>query len=136
MIGYKKSLKKIIGWLEKKGFDLDSGKEDCIYFEDKLVNINFNKNQTHIIYSILHECGHLIVFNRDSYDREFSNLIVSEDKRSVLRTNRYKYELLKDEMLAWEAGLSLAKRLKIKIDYDDYSSYSSKCFMTYVKWIK
>ena len=131
-----KSLSKITKWINKKGFELKSGKEDCIYFEQKTININFNKNDVHIIYSILHECGHLVVFNRHSYEREFSNLIVSEDNKRVLRTNRYKYELLKDEMLAWESGLKLAERLKIKVDQDDYYLYASKCFMSYVKWVK
>lgn len=129
-----KSLDKLNEWIERRGYTLRSGKVDCIIYSDKVIQINFTKNNKHAIYSLLHECGHLIGFNRASYNREFSNLSASESDKRVRRTNRFKYELLKDEMFAWEAGLKLATRLKIEIDSKDYYNYASKWYMTYVKF--
>lgn len=130
-----KDFNKINKWIKKKNYELKSGKDDCIYFSERVIQINFTKNELHIIYSLLHECGHLITFNKASYSREFSNLAMSRHNKRVCRTNRFKYELLKDEMIAWESGLALAKKLKIKINADDYYAYASKWFMTYVRFV-
>jgi Zn-dependent peptidase ImmA (M78 family) len=125
-----RDIKKLEKWLNKKGYTLEKGKSDSIIFDDKIVKINFNKNVEHILFSLLHECGHLVLFKDREYHEEFFKL--NTDKK---KTNQYFYELLKEELYAWEKGIKLAKKLNIKIDKISYKKYSSKFFLEYVKHV-
>lgn len=85
-----------------------------------------------ILYTLLHETGHTFLFELDDYDESF-NEIVRQCNWSITRqTKKYHYQKLKEELLAWEYGLNIAKKLNIFIDESDYDSYAAKYFMSYV----
>ena len=122
----KRQLDKIHNWIETNGFTLKFSKKDTVDYDEKLITLN--KNQKHLIYSALHECGH-VINNRKSSIKDCKIL----EKGS--KTNLFKYKKLQDEINAWEEGYKLAKELKIRINKEKYDSYASMNFNTYVKYL-
>lgn len=127
-----KPFKKIAKWAGKKGYTVKSANSDYVDYDKK--EIGLCENQNSLIYSFLHECGHVIIEKRDTYHIDFKSVHRAEniDGRHS-RSNLYKYKKLREEMEAWEEGYKLAKKLKIRIKKDDYDVYAAKYFMTYVK---
>ncbi len=129
-----KKFEKIRNWIEDKGYSVRFGSYDCVDYATKEVVIYNNRYSTkHLIYSALHECGHVVLGNRDNYCRDFKSIIKADsvDGRHY-RSNLYKYKKLKEEIDAWEEGYTLSKQLDIKIDKDDYDHYAARNFITYV----
>lgn len=133
-----KKFKKIRNWIESKGYSVRFGTYDCVDSNTKEVIIYNNRHSTkHLIYSALHECGHVIMLgDRNNYCRDFKSVIKADcfDGRHY-RSNIYKYKKLKEETDAWEKGYSLSKKLGIKINKDEYDNYAARNFITYVKYI-
>lgn len=128
-----KPFDKIKSWVEEKGYTLRFGSNDCVDYELKEVVIYKNKyNTKHLIYSALHECGHIVTGNRDNYHIDYKSIIKADsiDGRHY-RSHLYKYKKLKEEIDAWEEGYILSKQLGIRINKDDYDKYAAKCFVTY-----
>lgn len=128
-----KPFDKIKSWVEKKGYTLRFGNYDCVDYNEKEVVIYKNKhNPKHLIYSALHECGHVVIGNRDNYHLDYKSIVKADsvDGRHY-RSNLYKYKKLKEEIDAWEEGYILAKELGIRINKDDYDKYAARNFVTY-----
>lgn len=124
---------KIKNWVEDKGYTLRFGNYDCVHYDEKEVVIYRNKhNQKHLIYSALHECGHVAIGNRDNYNRDYKSIVKADsvDGRHY-RSNLYKYKKCKEEIDAWEEGYLIAKELGIRINKDEYDKYAAKNFVTY-----
>lgn len=129
-----KTLEKIKSWVESKGYSVRFGSYDCVDYDQKEVILYNNlHNRKHLIYSALHECGHVVIGNSDNYYRDYKSIVKADsvDGRHY-RSNLYKYKKLKEEIDAWEQGYILGKKLGIRINKDDYDKYAAKNFCTYV----
>lgn len=128
-----KPFKKIIKWVEKKGYEIKFTNHDYVDYGKKEVGVC--EGQRNIIYTILHECGHIVLSESPTYHKDFKSIHRAEnvDGRH-LRSNLYKFKKLKEEMGAWDEGFKLAKKLKIKIKKDAYDTHASRYFITYVKY--
>lgn len=129
-----RDFRKIEKWILKNGYTIRFGIRDLVDYEKK--EILLRKNQKNLIYSALHECGHVILCNDKSYSKKYKSLLKAEmyDARHY-KSNIYKYKKIKEEIEAWEKGLKLAKKLGIKINIDDYEIYASKYIMSYAKYL-
>lgn len=128
-----KTFEKIKTWVEGRGYTLRFGSHDYVDYELKEVVIYKNKyNTKHLIYSALHECGHIVIGNRDNYHIDYKSIVKADsvDGRHY-RSNLYKYKKLKEEIDAWEEGYVLSKKLGIIINKDEYDKYAAKNFVTY-----
>lgn len=129
---YNKNIKKLENWLNKKNFDLIlSSKSSDIVFNSKFckcVEINTSFSYKNQIFALLHECGHILVQSRSDYDLEFNSDFICTNKNNIL----YRYDTIKEELYAWEAGLKLSKRLNIKIDDNEYRKNAWKWLSTYM----
>ena len=117
------------GWTVIVGQDLD--KESECDPNERVITINESK-PINILWTMLHEAGHSLIFGLDDYCAAFSQIAKQHRWNNTRRTKRFHYQRLKEEMLAWETGLNLAKSLNIYVDEDRYDAYASKFFMTYV----
>jgi len=130
-----KRIKKLVDWLSDQGYSFRFSIDDRVDRETSTVKVYPNPNQQHLLYTLLHECGHVAILSNSTYKKEFKSLSVAEMKDNRhFRSNIYKYKLLKEEMDAWEEGKKLAKKLNIRVNKEKYDAYASKWFMTYVKW--
>jgi len=128
-----KSFEKIKSWVEEKGYSLRFGVIDQVDYDKKEVTIYQNQHSVkHLIYSALHECGHIVIGNRDTYHIDYKSIVRADsiDGRHY-RSNLYKYKKLKEEIDAWEEGYVLGTKLGIRINKDDYDKYAAKNFVTY-----
>lgn len=122
-------------WLAKKGFSLFRSKQksivDEVDFERKVVFISQRYKINYQFYSLLHECGHIILRSRKNYETLFKANIDSEGSNRK-QSYRACVEEVEEEILAWREGYNLANKLKIYVDQDKYHTYGSRWVMTYI----
>lgn len=124
--------RKIKNWANSVGFEVKLSNVDCVELDEKIIYLQSNQSPQHLIYSFLHECGHIKSFKERGYKKNFKILddVLLDGRRK--RGLYFKYKELKGEMLAWEYGFKLSKDLGIKLNKENYDRYAAKCFMTYV----
>ena len=129
----------LIEWAHKKGYSIDF--DYCVQDElrpaDKLITISTRQNEEKQLYSLLHECGHLILAkNETSYEKKYpssTKMAYFNSNKRLARSPQYKVDILAEEIDAWRKGEDLAKRLDIWIDEENYYKTKSKCVYTYIK---
>ena len=128
-----KNFDKLSGWLYSEGYDLRWGKSCWVDEENSQVNINPNLTGLNLIYTILHECGHVKLFSYDTYEEEFKSIArVDDGDRRHTNSLLYRYKKIKEEIDAWEEGYNIALELSIKINKDKYDKYAAKWVYTYM----
>ena len=135
MLNIEQSLNLIESWLDKKGFVLCKSKkrtiEDEVDFERKVVFLSLRSSPINQLYSLLHECGHVIIRGRKDYKIKYkSHYKVSEEVLSA--TMQSSVEEVEEEINAWREGENLCKKLSIEINTDEYYKYASRWIMGYI----
>ena len=135
MTDIEQSLSAIESWLDKKGFVLcKSNKrtiQDEVDFERKVVFLSLRSSPINQLYSVLHECGHIIVRGKKTYKQQFREHIKAaegESKTTIISA----VQEVEEEILAWRKGAELAKKLHISLDREKYFKYGYKWVMTYI----
>lgn len=113
---------------------IDKGLENQCDPNESLITINSKMKPENILFSLLHEVGHLKLFELSDYKDAFGLIAEENHKPNNKKTNLAHFQKLKEEMFAWEMGIKLANELKLDIDFDAYDKYSAKCYMTYVRY--
>ena len=129
----KKKLIEI--WINKKGYELVEGLTDQ-HIPD-LMRITYSKRlkPENQIYSILHECGHLIIQNSACYDQRYKIQTEALEDGRKKRSLRWRINFLKEEFEAWDKGKQLAEKLGIEIDLDEYDRYAARWLKTYCQFV-
>ena len=122
-------------WLAKRGYKIVRGKTkhivDSVDFEMKLVFLSERSKTHNQLFSILHECGHIL--NRDkNFTKKYKALNAAEKDPRKLKTMRFLVEEIEEETEAWRRGEILANKLNLEIDTEQYYNYAAKFLMTYV----
>ncbi len=130
------NLKKVFSWLCNKKYEvIFHNNSDSVIFSDKKIFIDKRSTLENQLYSILHECGHILQHqNKSSFNRSFKYQHVAENDKRKERSYAYRLSVLEEEIDAWKRGKKLAKRLNIKIDEIKFEKYKAKYTMTYVDW--
>lgn len=134
----RESIDRIIKHV-KKEYDYDisiSKKNTCNECDPtkKLITIVDNMSEQNMMFSLLHEVGHILIFALEDYSGSFGAIADEHHRPNNRKTNLAHFQKLKEEMFAWEMGIKLANELKLDIDFDAYDKYSAKCYMTYVRY--
>lgn len=135
MIDIEQSLSVIESWLDKKGFVLcKSNKrtiQDEVDFERKVVFLSLRSSPINQLYSVLHECGHVIVRGKKTYKEDFKEIIKASEgeARTTLISTVQEVE---EEILAWREGEVLARKLSIHLDRENYYRYGYRWVMGYI----
>ncbi len=129
---------KVLHWITKvKDYDVYvyPKAKDEFHRQYKRICINSSLGIEKRLYSLLHECGHLLIQdNKKNYSKEYaSHVSVWSDGRKN-KTDKYKISLIGEEYEAWKRGARLAKRLGIKLNKDRYEQYKAHCIMSYLHW--
>jgi len=135
MLNIEQSLELIESWLDKKGFVLCKSKkrtiEDEVDFERKVVFLSLRSSPINQLYSLLHECGHVIIRGRKDYKIKYkSHYKVSEEV--IPPTMQSSIEEVEEEINAWREGENLCVKLSIDINTDEYYKYASRWIMGYI----
>jgi len=130
------NLNKILSWLQNKGYKAVFHNDyDSVIFYDKKIFIDKRSSLENQLYSILHECGHILQQqNKLSFDESFKYQHIAKNDKRKERSYAFRVSILEEEIDAWKRGKKLAKRLDIKLDEVKFEKYKAKYTMTYVDW--
>jgi len=135
MLNIEHSLDLIESWLDKKGFVLCKSKkktiEDEVDFERKVVFLSLRSSSINQLYSLLHECGHVIIRCRKDYHIKYkAYCMISEQE--LPPNMQSSVEEVEEEINAWREGENLCRKLSIEINTDEYYKYASRWVMGYI----
>jgi hypothetical protein len=85
------------------------------------------------LYSILHELGHMMNRFDDSFSErnwKIHELGVNKPVDKIAS-----FQIMKDEIEAWDRGYKIALELNIDIDKIEYDTIASYYLFEYIKWI-
>lgn len=128
-------------WLIKKGWtlDLDYLNQDEMLPSSKLINISTRQGIEKQFYSLLHECGHLLIqSNWENYEKAYPATArmyaYATTNKQLARSPKYKVDCISEELEAWRRGKKLADRLSLYYSEERYNDLTAKCVYTYIQW--
>ncbi len=132
---HEKAIDTLCQWANKRGHRVEfQTKEDSLCYEDKVIYINTRQRVENQLYSLLHECGHLLVYiGQQGFQEEYPMYAFKATKRQE-KTKKYKISVIGEEYEAWRRGRKLAKRLNIEVDKNKFDLVMTRNLMTYFKW--
>jgi hypothetical protein len=134
-------MNKLNKWVNKNNFKLNiiNTKIDEVDFDNKIININNNTNITSQIITILHECGHILIYlQRKKYKNKKIVGLSWYDWNKIFiknRTLKNKISILEEEIESWNRGLKLAKKLNIKVKKKIYQYHRIRALKSYIKYV-
>jgi hypothetical protein len=132
------SLNKLKKWILKYKFLIKIIKTSIeeVNFNTKIININKDTKISSQIITLLHECGHILIYmQRKKYKYKYIVGSTWKDWHNLFinRTKKTKILILEEEIEAWNRGKKLAKRLKIKIQTKLWNYHKTRALMTYIR---
>lgn len=105
-------------WFNQDNFEEDKG----------VISINSSRSVEQQLYVLLHEAGHVILRSDPSkFEKRFPN--------SNRGTIHGRIEILREEVLAWEAATTVAERLGIKVEEEKWKENYRDALERYARWI-
>jgi len=135
-IMHEKALDTLCQWANKRGHivEFQTKEIDSLCYEDKTIYINTRQGVESQLYSLLHECGHLLIYlGQQGFKEEYPMYAYAATKRQE-GTKKYKISVIGEEYEAWRRGRKLAKRLNIEVNKNKFDSTMARNLMTYFKW--
>lgn len=127
---WKEYLDSIVIWANQRGYEVcfERGGDSCICYISKVIEINSSCDIDKQVYYLLHECGHVLIFNNGSvHDFDLKRV-------SSKHTTTSKVYVVIEEIEAWKRGYELSKRLLIPIDKDEWEKAMVRALKKYINW--
>jgi hypothetical protein len=99
---------------------------------EKLIAINSKQTHKKKFFCLMHEVGHYILRQKIKFKMRFpEDYVEAKDHK---KTKRFVVDRLREEVLAWEEGLTYTESLGIEIDMDSYNRQRTKALYKYIEW--
>jgi hypothetical protein len=108
--------------------DFSNDGDDSVDVISKIISINNKKSIEYQFYTVLHECGHILVKENDSFEIK-KNADINPEK-----TKAHKVFRVIEEIEAWKRGLTLCKRMGIPVDKKKWDKFVVVAIMNYMVW--
>lgn len=86
-----------------------------------------------MVYYLIHEMGHMLLFFSNDYSTRFRNFAEARDRKAY-GTAQYRVGKVEEELAAWDEGLNLATLLGISVDEKKFNKLKTKCITSYMVW--
>ena len=134
---WQKHFDTLSRWADNCGYRVvcETKADDSIDFEHKTIYINSANWAECRYYTLLHECGHLLIDNTsESFERYVPcpRYAYSTDGRTT-KTDAYKVSLIAEEIDAWKRGLRLADRLGLPVNRKKFDAEMARSVMSYIE---
>ena len=133
---FESQFEEIEEWVASKGYCVveETDAEDRVEWADKTIYINSRNHIENRYYTLLHECGHMMIAQswRD-FDKDHPMYACSSDGRNA-RSKAYKVSTVAEELEAWKRGRRLARRLQHHVNDEKYDAHVTKNVMSYIEW--
>lgn len=134
-------LNSLIVWAEDRGYyvSFEEDGDDCICPKSKVIEINSSSNLKQQVYCLLHECGHVAIYENGSfwdYHKKPRYLYSRNpsDHDDLKIKERYRVYTIIEEAEAWERAFKLAKRLNIPIQKEEWEEQMLAALGKYLDW--
>ena len=104
--------------------------EDAWYPALNLIYINQNLKYRERLFTLIHEAGHAII---DNDVRQKNVLCFNKNTPHKIRSKKNFVHTLNEEILAWNYGKELIKKLSFYIEEDKFENYMTDCIMSYTR---
>ena len=131
---------RIEEWLSQKKWNVDCDYDvrDEMFPQGKYITISKRQGSEKQLYSLLHECGHLLIQQSvDNYERTYpaqARMNQFMAHRGIEKSKHYKVDVVCEEIEAWRRGKNLASRLGVFVDDKNFHKVSSLCIYSYIEW--
>jgi hypothetical protein len=118
-------------WAYTRGYciDFSYNGDDSVDKIAKIISINTTRSLETQLYTLLHECGHILIYGSDKVVNVEEVTDYYSEKSNIHRVFR-----VIEEVEAWKRGLSLANRLGIKVDKEKWNRDAARALKQYMKW--
>tara|TARA_Y100000022_G_scaffold822_1_gene677 strand:+ start:838 stop:1308 length:471 start_codon:yes stop_codon:yes gene_type:complete len=106
------------------------GVDDAWYPMLNLIYIDQNLKYRERLFSLLHESGHALI---DNQIRQKDILCFNKNTPHKIKSKKGFVHTLNEEILAWNYGKELAKKMEFKLESNKLEDYMSDCIMSYVR---
>jgi len=129
---HEQALGTVIYWLQSKGYFVDFARDgdDSVDREAKIVSINSTRSLETQLYTLLHECGHVLVSESDNIVNGAEEVLGKYGENTKI----YKTFTVIEEVEAWKRGLKLAGRLHVPVDKKKWNRDVARAITSYMKW--
>ena len=131
---WNKQFDDLSQWVKRKKYSVKcyTDADDRLDFETLTIHINSRQHAENRFYTLLHECGHLLISNSyKQFQKDHPVYAFSTDTRKS-RGKAYQVSLVAEEIEAWKRGRRLANRLKLYVNNEKFDKVMSECVMTYI----
>lgn len=124
-------------WISKKGWNVifEKGGENGVVPALRNVTINTAMSKSTMLYSILHEAGHISLFSKPGYIEKYSDGYIRLAQGKNTKSLLHRMDVLAEELAAWDEGEEIAKGLSIEFDSSGYKAERNRSMKTYVEWV-
>ncbi len=135
-IDFKNQFLVVEDWLFNRGYVVTqfTDAEDSVCYNTQEVLINTRKHIESRFYTLLHECGHILI--NDNRDRLYK---LSRETQACWGHKPHRSKriaVLSEEVEAWKRGERLAKKLGLKIRENRFDAARTNALMSYVEWAR
>lgn len=118
-----KSLKKVINYCQRrKGCHVVFKGQNNFDPDVNEISLSLRSNYERVLITLLHEVGHLL------WNEKHRNNLVMD------RSYVFRWDVLREEIEAWNEGEKLANRLKINVDKKNFNKVKNACLRSYALW--
>ena len=124
-----------VEWARSQGYSVRFGKTAAggeVDSEEKTILINCQLSPENQVYNLAHECGHILIGEREK-DQRFG-MGYNADEPNEKKTLHHRIDVVDEEFEAWDRGRKLAGRLGIRIDKKLFHQARARYIKTYMKW--
>jgi len=132
------ALKKLEKWLFERHWKLEwsYSVDDCVDFSGRRITINANRTPQSQIFGIIHEIGHILLYESPDYIVRFANSDAFKSRAEKSRESlKVRAETLGEEWEAWTLGETLSRRMALEIDYQAYYAARNRDLKSYARWM-
>jgi len=99
----------------------------------KKVTVSSRATAQKQLITLLHECGHYLIGDKDEDDRFKMGYCMQHDD-AIAKTFPHKLACVEEEFEAWHRGWKLAQRLGLSLDRASFDELRLSCLKSYIKW--
>ena len=129
---YQEYIDTLICWAADKGYCIefcnDGGNDICPV--SKTIEIDDLQPQKMQLICLLHECGHVLIYENGS-TFNFKSIEGMNDSSTDVS---YRVNRVIEEAEAWRRGRNLSKRLGFKIEKEEWDAERIKALQNYINW--
>ena len=115
--------KHIQTWICNKNYKVvyHTDADDRLCFEAKTIYIDSRQHAENRFYTLLHECGHLLISQTASqFAKDYPLYAFACDNRRS-KSKAYQVSLVAEEIEAWKRGRRLAKRFGLEVNDEKFN---------------